>query len=40
MYCAKGYTVFVIDATGNDLSMLNKVKTIANAMLLKIIGYC
>lgn len=39
MYCVKGYTLFVIDATGNDLSMLNEVKTITNAMLLKIIGY-
>jgi hypothetical protein len=39
MYCMKGYTEFVIDATGNDLTMLDEVKTITNAMLLKITGY-
>jgi hypothetical protein len=35
----KGYDLFVIDANGNDVSMINEVDSIANSMLPKISGF-
>jgi len=39
MICSKGYTVFVIDATGNDLNMADDVKMMTNLILPKLIAY-
>ncbi len=39
MFCAKGYTVFAVDATGNDLSMNGDVGKMVNLILPKLISY-
>lgn len=39
MFCEKGYTVFILDATGNDLSMSDDVKKMTNLILPKLIAY-